>query len=87
MQCEAEECGHDLGENIFDDDPFIALGCASTSDSDAREHEVDARRTVGGRRNLRAAKQRREELKHKLFAARERRRRSRAEDSDDEFAI
>ncbi|KZT20122.1 hypothetical protein NEOLEDRAFT_1076394, partial [Neolentinus lepideus HHB14362 ss-1] len=62
-------------DDEVDQDPFIAEGLSSSSDSEANALRTRQRR--GGTR-LQAAKARREELKHALFRAKDTRARHRA---------
>jgi hypothetical protein len=86
MQCEADE--RERNNSDDDEDPFIAEGLSSDSDSD--NENLVAYRTrvlqgpVSGLR-LRQARARRDQLKRRLFRAKERRQRQRQRGSDYEM--
>lgn len=75
MQCEAEERARDNSVGDDDEDPFIAQGLSSDSDSDTNLNPLSfSQGPISGLR-LRKAKARREQLKRRLFRAKDRRQR------------
>ena len=78
IQCKDEE----LSDSGSDEDPFIAEGLSSSSDSDVAPQS--RRRGHASQLRLQAAKARREQLKQALFRAKDRRQRREAEDEDSE---
>lgn len=77
MQCEAEERARDNLDGDDDEDPFIAQGLSSDSDSDTNLNPLSfSQGPISGLR-LRKAKARREQLKRRLFRAKDRRQRRR----------
>lgn len=69
MRCEAEEGAKDDSDDSFED-PFIAEGLSSSSESDEdRSVPISEPRGTGGRVRLLAAKARRESLKRRLLRA------------------
>jgi hypothetical protein len=72
MRCEAEENGSDQNFDELMRDPFIDEGLSSDSDSNWSNDEVLPVRMSAQR--LRAGRERREQLKRRLFRAKERQR-------------
>lgn len=73
MQSEAEERGPDSDEEAVMADPFIREGLSSSSDSDA-----NAALAPAGVQSVHPGKAKREDLKRRLFKAKDRRKRHRA---------
>ncbi|KAJ7763541.1 hypothetical protein DFH07DRAFT_956352 [Mycena maculata] len=82
MQCEDEERGPDTDDEAVMADPFIEEGLSSSSDSKANAAPL-APAAIRGH----AGKAKREDLKRRLFKAKERRKRHRARRQQQELGM
>jgi hypothetical protein len=81
MQCEEEERGPVSDDEAVMADPFIDEGLSSSSDSEGNSRQVPANIPVH------AGKAKREQLKRRLFKAKERRSRHRIQRRQQEFGM